>query len=643
MCGVAGIAGGVPDRQLVEAMCDLIAHRGPDGSGIYEDKNVVLGHRRLKIIDLSEVANQPMCNEDDSIWIAFNGEIYNFRELRQDMEEKGHQFRSASDTEVILHLYEERGIECCRYLNGIFAFALWDKPRHRLVLARDHFGVKPMHYYFDGQRLLFASEIKCFLLDRSVKRQVNPQALHYFLNLRYIPTNDTLFQDIYRLPPAHTLVFEDGKVQLERFWRLDWQVDTCNDEEYYKEGLRTRLRQAIARQLVSDVPLGVYLSGGMDSSSIVAVMSEILDEPVKTFAMGFNEPTDELDDAQIVADHFGADHHAISLSLDPLNHMPEGIWYTEEPQVNLLQSYLLAQYVRQFVTVSLDGLGGDELFAGYINNNYMYPSQPFHRLVPRVFTDAVLTPLSSLVFRLQMATGMMSWEEYRRGVQMLLSVGDRTRYYLILRNVWDYDPANFARIYGPTLRSRAFDPVSHVFETYFARDGMEFLDQALVAELETKMINDFLLSGDRVSMANSLEVRVPFLDLDLVNFAFSIPTRFKMKNYQTKYVFREAMRGILPDPIINKKKWGFGFNPYYQFQKDLKAVAERVLTRERVLETGFFNHDFIRQIIEHRPHPRLRWHYFMLWMMVGFQIWYDMFITGDVRCPNFDLESYCRV
>jgi asparagine synthase (glutamine-hydrolysing) len=643
MCGVAGIAGGVTERQLVEAMCDLIVHRGPEGSGIYEDEGIVLGHRRLKVIDLSDAASQPMCNEDGSIWIAFNGEIYNFMALRRDLKASGHQFVSASDTEVVLHLYQDRGIECCRYLNGIFAFALWDGPRHRLVLARDHLGVKPMHYYFDGQRLLFASEIKCLLLDPLLKRQVNPQSLHYFLNLRYIPTNDTLFQGIYRLPPAHTLVFEEGQIRLQRFWQLDWQVDTGGDEGYYKEGIRTYLRQAVDRQLVSDVPLGVYLSGGMDSSSIVAFMSEILEEPVKTFAMGFNEPTDELDDAKIVADHFGTEHHAISLSLDPLKHMPEGIWYTEEPQVNLLQSYLLAQYARQFVTVSLDGLGGDELFAGYINNNYMYPSQPFHRLVPRVFTDAVLTPLSSLVFRLQMATGIMSWEEYRRGVQMLLSLGDRTRYYLILRNVWDYDSANFEQIYGQALRGCAFDPVSHVFEPYFARDGMDFLDQALVAELETKMINDFLLSGDRVSMANSLEVRVPFLDVDLVNFAFSIPTRFKIKNNRTKYIFRQAMAGILPDPIIRKKKWGFSFNPYYQFQKDLKTVAERVLTRERVLETGFFNYDFIRQVVEHRPHPRLRWHYFVLWMMVGFHIWHDMFITGDVRRPIFDLESYCHV
>ena len=642
MCGVAGIAGGDPQRQLVREMCDLIAHRGPDDSGIYEDEDIILGHRRLKIIDLSKAASQPMCNEDGTLWIAFNGEIYNYLELRRDLAISGHRFKSVSDTEVILHLYEDQGVECCRRLNGIFAFALWDKPRRRLVLARDRFGVKPMHYHFDGQRLLFASEIKCLLLDSTVKRQVNLQALHYFLNLRYIPTNDTLFQDIYRLPPAHTLIYEGGQIRLQRFWSLDWQVDASADTEYYKEGIRAHLRQAVTRQLVSDVPLGVYLSGGMDSSSIVAFMSKVLDEPAKTFTMGFNEPTDELDDAKVVADRFGTDHHAISLSLDPLRHMPEGIWYTEEPQVNLLQSYLLAQYARQFVTVSLDGLGGDELFAGYINNHYMYPSQPFHRWVPRALTDAVLTPVSTLVFRLQMAMGMMSWEEYRRGVQMLLSVGDRTRYYLILRNVWDYDPANFKRIYGHALCDQAFDPVRRVFEPFFARDGMEFLDQALVAELETKMINDFLLSGDRVSMANSLEVRVPFLDVDLVNFAFSIPTRFKIKRYQTKYIFREAMRGVLPDPIIRKKKWGFSFNPYYQFQKDLKTVAERILTRERVLGASFFNYDFIRQIIEHKPHPRLRWHYFVLWVMVGFQIWHDMFITGDVRQPDFDLESYCR-
>jgi asparagine synthase (glutamine-hydrolysing) len=644
MCGICGIAGPGADRALVERMNASLAHRGPDGEGFYADDGIVLGHRRLRIIDLV-TGDQPMSNEDGTIWAIHNGEIYNFRELRRELEGHGHRFHSTSDTEVLVHLYEQHGVGFLPKLDGMFAFALWDQKRRRLLLARDDCGIKPLHYHFDGHTLRFASEIKAILQDPAVPRQVDFQALHYFLNLRFIPGERTLFAGIRRLPAAHCLVFEGGTVRLERYTELQPESGPRRDEKYYVEGIRHHLRAAVSKQLVSDVPLGVYLSGGLDSSAIVAFMSELVSEPVKTFCVGFNEPTDELQDARVVATHFRTEHHEMTLDADPLRCYPEVIWHAEEPKENILQGYLLAQFARRHVKVVLGGLGGDELFAGYTNNQYIYPSQSLHRLVPSVVARHVFAPLSRLVFAAQNAGGALRFDEYRRGMQLLFALGDPQRYYLILRNAWDYDPGAFANVYGPALREQHLDLTHTEFDAYFTANGGSAtgrgaLDQALWAEFHTKMVNDFLLNEDRTSMAHGLEVRVPFLDRDLVRFAMGIPADLKIKGNQTKYIFRKAMTGVLPEHTLRKKKWGFGFNPYYQFQKDLKTVAERILTRESVAARGWFNYAYLRRILDHPPHPRLRWHYFFLWLALGLEIWARMFLDGNLTQPEMHLDAY---
>lgn len=639
MCGICGVAGEGARRDLVEAMNSSLAHRGPDGSGFYADDGVVLGHRRLSIIDLF-TGDQPMSNEDGSIWAVYNGETYNFRELRHQLEEQGHHFRTVSDTEVLVHLYEQHGDGFLARLDGIFAFALWDSRRRRLLLGRDAFGVKPLHYQFDGRTLRFASEIKAILQDPAVPRQVDFQAMHYFLNLRYIPGERTLFDGIRRLLPGHYLVFERGAVSTHRYFELQPEHGPRRSEGEYVDGIRHYLREAVRKQLISDVPLGVYLSGGLDSSSIVAFMSELTGEPVKTFCLGFNEPTDELGDARIVADHFHTEHHEMALDPDPLQRYPEVIWHCEEPKENILQGYLLAQFARQHVKVVHGGLGGDELFAGYTNNQFIYPSQPFHRLVPPAVSRGVLQPLSRLAFRLQNATGTLRFDEYRRGLQMLLALGDPERYYLILRNTWDYDSGAFANLYGPAWHGKSPAPTHTELDAYFAPNGRGVLDQVLWAELHTKMVDDFLMNEDRTSMAHGLEVRVPFLDPDLVRFALGIPADLKIRGNETKYIFRKAMTGLLPEHALRKKKWGFSFNPYHQFQKDLRGVAQSILTRRRVEERGWFNYAYLQRIIDHPPHPRLRWHYFFLWLAVGMEIWARMFLDGDVRQPQVSLEAH---
>jgi asparagine synthase (glutamine-hydrolysing) len=639
MCGICGIAGPGAERPLVERMAASIAHRGPDGEGFYQADGVVLGHRRLSIIDLV-TGDQPMTNEDGSVWAVYNGEIYNFRELRSELERQGHRFHSSSDTEVLVHLYEQHGEAFLPRLDGIFAFALWDARRRRLLLARDYFGVKPLHYHFDGHTLRFGSEIKAILQDPAVPRAVDLQALHYFLNLRFIPGERTLFAGIKRLLPAHYLVFDNGALRAQCYFELQAERGPRRAESYYVDGIRHHLREAVRKQLISDVPLGAYLSGGLDSSAIVACMSEVVSAPVKTFCLGFNEPTDELADARVVAEHFHTEHHEMSLDADPLRRYPEVIWHAEEPKENILQGFLLAQFARQHVKVVHGGLGGDELFAGYTNNQFIYPTQALHRLVPASVARYVMQPLSRLAFAAQNATRALRLDEYRRGVQMVLALGDPERYYLILRNTWDYDAGAVTNLYGPALREQPLALTHTMFDGYFTGQGSGVLDQVMWAEFHTKMIDDFLMNEDRTSMAHGLEVRVPFLDRELVRFAMGIPVDLKIRRNETKYIFRKAMSGLLPEHVLRKKKWGFSFNPYYQFQKDLKAVAERVLTAQRVAQRGWFNYAYLRRILDHPPHPRLRWHYFFLWLALGLEIWAQMFLDGPAVQAQRSLDAF---
>jgi asparagine synthase (glutamine-hydrolysing) len=406
------------------------------------------------------------------------------------------------------------------------------------------------------------------------------------------------------------------------------------------EGIRHHLRGAVRKQKISDVPVGVYLSGGLDSSALVACMSEVADGPVRTFSMGFNEPTDELDDARIVATHFRTDHHEVRLSPDPLRQFPEVIWHAEEPKENILQGFLLSRFASRHVKVCIGGLGGDELFAGYELHRYIYPLRRLHRFVPPAVGRCLLTPISRALFAAQNRSGFLQLDEYRRGLQMLLSLGDPERYYLILRNTWDYDKGAYGNVYHPAFAKQGLSGTHLLFDRYFSQRSANTLEDVLLAEFHTKMQEDFLMNEDRTSMANGLEVRVPFLDRDLVRFAMSIPVDIKMKNGELKHLFRKAMAGVLPQHALKKKKWGFAFNPYYQFQKDLKTVAERILTRQRVEDRGVFNYAYLKKIMDHPPHPRLRWHYFFLWLAVGLEIWFQMFIDGDVSAPVFELEYY---
>ncbi len=645
MCGICGIYEKAQDHQaLVTDMCRILAHRGPDAWSVHQSGDVTLGHRRLSIIDL-ETGDQPIFNEDKSLAIIYNGEIYNYRELRQPLLEKGYTFQTSSDTEVILKLYEDQGVEAFANLNGIFAFAILDRRqgRDRLVLARDHFGIKPLHYYQKDGRFIFASEQKAILLHPQVSREINPQALHQQINLRYTQSHQTLFKNIFRLPPAHYAIVEDGKiVKNAPYFLPDYRIDHNKKEADWLAEIPQYLSQAVKRQLVSDVPIGVYLSGGMDSSSIVAMMREAGVEKINTFTLGFNEPSDENDDAQLVADHYQTNHQNLRMDLSPMRNLPRVIWHAEEPKINLLQGYLMSQFVSKHVKVVLGGLGGDELFSGYDIHNFIYPFNRLHRAVPRGLESALLSKLSAFSYTVQTGMGKLALDEYRRGVQMMLATGNIAKFYLILRNVWDFDQRHWQRIYHPAFLNEPIAPVIDDFRELFSSNGTaSALDKVYKTEFRSKMVNDYLLTEDRMSMANSVEERVPFLDLDLVKLGFSIPAQQKMRFNETKSLLRKAMQPYLPEKILRKKKWGFTFNPYLQYQKDLKATAEKILTREKVSADGIFNYDYIQSIFNAPPHPRMRWHYNYIWLLTGFYIWKQMYIDSNefINGPS-EIEHY---
>ena len=645
MCGICGVFEKDTDnRALVADMHNIIGHRGPDAASVHQSGDVCLGHRRLSIIDLS-TGDQPIFNDDKTLAIIFNGEIYNYRELRQELLEKGCRFHTNSDTEVILKLYEYHGPDVFARLNGIFAFAILDERegRQQLVLARDQFGIKPLHYYARNGRFVFASEQKAILLHPQVERRINAQSLHYHLNLRFTQADETLFQNIFRLPHAHYMIVEDGIIQkIERYYEPEIKIDTRKTEAEWLAEIPVYIREAVKRQLVSDVPIGVYLSGGMDSSSIVAMMRQVGVEEINTFTLGFNEPTDELDDAQLVANQYQTNHRALSMDLNPMRLLPQVVWHAEEPKINLLQGFLMSQFVSPHVKVVLGGLGGDELFSGYDIHNFIYPFNTLHRIVPKKVEQMMLSRLSSLSYQIQSRFGALASDEYRRGLQMALATGNIAKFYLILRNTWDFDKSHWHKIYNDQFLHQDLNPVISEFSPFFSGNGnMTALDKVYWAEFNSKMVNDYLLTEDRMSMSHSVEERVPFLDLDLVKFGFSIPANMKMRFNETKYLLRRAMQPHLPEQIVRKKKWGFTVNPYLQFQKDLKTTAEQILTREKIEKDGIFNYNYIKSIMDAKPHPRMRWHYNFIWVLTGFYIWKQMFIDSNAfREQNFDIENF---
>lgn len=625
MCGIAGTAG-FGDAGLLREMTGTLAHRGPDGEGFYcgDTESVYLGNRRLAIQDVP-AGSQPMASEDGSVVVVYNGEIYNYPQLRERVLARGHTLRTRCDTEILPHLYEDEGIGFAARLAGIFAFALLDRAAGKLFLVRDPLGVKPLVYAARRGMLAFGSEAKAILASGLVAAELDEASLHLSMNVRYVPGHRTFFRGISRVPPGHVLEFSAGQSRLSQYASIDWTEDGSLSKAEWLEGIRHQYQNAVARQLISDVPVGVSLSGGIDSSSIVAMLRQISGGPIRTFSLGFGEPTDETGDARFVAQTFGTEHQELVLHEPALAHLAEAVWHTEEPKVNSLQLYLLHRFIGEHVKVVLSGLGGDELFAGYDIYSYLLRARPLQTGAFRNITG-VLAPALDWAAQRAAGLGRPGLDLTVRKLEWLAASGDGARSYLLLRNAWDFSPALLRRVYTPEFAARLAAPaVRESYDEYFS-DGRPLEGQALRAEFATKMVCDLLHNEDTLSMAHGVESRVPLLDLELVRFAARIPDSLRF-GAGPKGLLKEALAGVLPDRVLHKRKWGFTFDPVEQYRKDLGPVARETLSASRLAQSGIFNPGFVRAVLAARPHQRLRWHYFMLWQMIGVQSWLDAFAS----------------
>ena len=616
MCGIAGMLaepGRRADSRLLRAMTGILAHRGPDGDGHHEDGRVGLGHRRLSIIDLA-TGEQPMSNDDASVWITFNGEIYNYRELRRELEARGYRFRTASDTEVIIKAYEAFGPDCVGHLRGMFAFALWDARRRRLFLARDRAGIKPLVYAWNGRRLLFASELKALLQDPDLARELDSEALRDYLTFLYIPSPKTIFRGIRKLPPASYLLLDadGGEPEIRRYWQLEFRPEAGRGEAEWIEGLRAQLADAVQSHLVSDVPIGAFLSGGVDSGSVVALMARAAQGPVRTFSIGFeDEAFDEVGYARQVAQRYHTDHYEFVVKPDALEALPRLAWQFDEPfaDSSALPTYYVSKITREHVTVGLSGDGGDENFAGYTR---YARALALHRGLDRG-PGRLVRPFLALGGRL-LPTGARG-----QGYLALLGADPVERYYQImtggrigaLRGLLGADVRDSVMPgLGPDrFRAHAGAGAAHDYVAALQR-----------IDIETYLPEDILTKVDRTSMLVSLEARVPLLDHVLMEYVATMPTALKLSDAGGKAIFKRAMADALPHDVLHRPKMGFGVPLARWFRAELGDHAREVLLDGRTRRRGLLDTDAVAGLLEeHRSGRRDR--ATLLWAVLCLEEW----------------------
>jgi asparagine synthase (glutamine-hydrolysing) len=631
MCGIAGKVAldgrAVVDPSLLRQMTDAIRHRGPDDGGVWTDGTVGLGTRRLAIIDLSDRGHQPMANEDGSIRITFNGEIYNFQSLRRELESNGHVFQSGTDTETIIHLYEQDGLACLDRLRGMFAFALWDLPRKRLVLARDRLGKKPLFYYHDERQFVFGSAPKAILQDRAVPAVPDPEAIHHYLTYGYVPSPFAAFRGFRKLPPAHYLVLENGTVTLHRYWSLHYEAPKRHEtEEALGEELMALLQEAVSLRMISDVPLGALLSGGIDSSTVVALMRRLTSGPVRTFSIGSDhQEYNELPFARSVAERFETEHHELVVRPDAASLLPQLAWHYDEPfaDSSALPSFVVSGLARRFVTVALNGDGGDESFLGY---------QRYLATVIAGRLDAMPGMLRAVAQRgAALFPGIgpsLSGTRVRR-LAKVLQLEPRRRYLQWLTADDGWKEHLYSSEFADAMRGHdSFDLLAGV---YAQSDAPTFLEQTAHADVQLYLPDDLLVKMDVASMASSLEVRSPFLDHRVVEFAARLPPRLKLRGLVHKYLLKRIMKGILPAGVLRRKKRGFGVPIDHWFRHELREIAYDVLLDSRARSRGYFRAEAVRQYLDDHVNRRAD-HHFRLWMLLMLELWHRTFI--DSRCTT---------
>ena len=641
MCGIYGILYKDPHQTvepgLLRRMGCALSHRGPDYNGIWTSNNCGLGHTRLSIIDLSPLGNQPMPNENQTAWVTFNGEIYNFPEIKEYLIKKGHQFRSRTDTEVLVHLWEEDGVECVKRLRGMFAFAVWDETAKTLFLARDRVGKKPLFYADLADRFMFASEIKAILQDPAFIKEVDIEAIHHYLSYQSVPSPYSAFKGIKKLPPAHYLLIKNGGEQPVCYWKLSYKDKlTVPDDKALaslQEEIIERLREAVKIRLMSDVPLGAFLSGGIDSSIITALMAGLTNQPVKTFSIGFDfDEYNELPYARMVAERYHTDHHEFIVKPEAHAIFPELVWYYNEPfaDSSAIPTFYVSKLAKQHVTVILNGDGGDENFAGYprYTNTGDYAVQP------------------SFAYLLQ------RWLKQRSSLYAFISpsdgLGNNVRRFLALnqkRLLYYYRITHFhelykMQLYTPEMKqlTKKMLSVDIMLDKYRSAEATDFLDATLSLDFGLYLPDTLMPKVDIASMAYSLEARSPLLDHHFMEFVARIPSNLKLKDGQEgKYIFKKAVEPYLPREVIYRPKMGFGVPIDHWFRNELKDMVFDTLLSTRALERGYFRKSYIEHMLQ-RHQQGEQWQY-LIWNLLMLELWHLMFIDGTLSPPSGALCS----
>jgi len=599
-------------------MAAAIAHRGPDDEGFYFKENVAMGMRRLSIIDLA-TGRQPISNEDGSVWVVFNGEIYNFPELRKRLLARGHRFSTHSDTEVIVHLYEDHGDDLVDHLNGMFAFALWDERRRRLLVARDRAGEKPLYFARTASAFIFSSELKSLVVHPEVERRVNLLALRKYLQYEFVPSPHTMIKGVHKLRPAHRLIFENGAWRTEPYWRLSYEGKRLKiGEAEAAEEAHRRLCEAVRMRLVSDVPLGVLLSGGIDSSAVAALACEAAGGRVKTFSIAFEEKSfDESSYARLVADHLGTEHYERRFAeREMLDIVPELPRLLDEPlgDGSLIPTFLLSRFTRERVTVALGGDGGDELFAGY-PTYAAHRMADYYRALPRFVREGLI---ERAVARLPVSTDNLSFDfKAKRFVQgAALPAGAR-------HTVWmgSYTAAQQRALLSPEVLAAC--PDEEVFDEvriYDRQNGHDVVERMMALDATHYLSECVLFKVDRASMAASLETRAPFLDHTLIEFLTKLPIDLKLRGLTGKYILKLAMRDRLPQPVIKRPKKGFGMPVAKWVKGELRAFVRDAFAPEKLKRRGLFNAHYVEKLLD--EHDRgVSDHRKLIWTLLMFEMW----------------------
>jgi asparagine synthase (glutamine-hydrolysing) len=633
MCGIAGIVSQSSDLELIGRMSEAMTHRGPDGSGIWSDGLCSLGHRRLAIIDLSAKGTQPLCNENETVWIVFNGEIYNFQELRAELERFGHKFTSHTDTEVIVHAYEQWGAECVKKLRGMFAFAIWDQQKRRLFLARDRVGKKPLYYADTGRCFAFASELQALLQNSELRREVDLEAVDSYLSWGYVPGPLTGFKNVLKLPPAHFLVLDvgpdDTKVRVERYWKLEYSPKVTITELEAEEHLREKLTEAVRYRLISDVPLGAFLSGGIDSSIVVGLMAQVSGARVRTFSIGFDDNDyNELRFARAIAQRWGTDHTELIVKPDELAVLPKLVRHYGEPYADssAIPTFYVSKMTRSGVTVALNGDGGDESFAGY--DRYAAT-----RIADKLEALGLLGSATAVLARL--LPDSIDPKNRVRRAKRFLSVAREERPARYSTWVSYFTATAKRQLYAPYFEEAiALKNRRHWMEDLWKEmDDMESVDAAMAVDIKSYLPYDLLTKVDIASMANSLEARSPFLDHVVMEFAAKLPIDLKLHRRQSKYLLKKTFADLLPMENIRRRKMGFGVPIAKWLRTSSRELLKDTLLSHQARERGYFETKWIDHLVREHIAEKAD-HSFQLWSLLMLELWQREFVDACAPAVN---------